>query len=149
MSHSNPHFLPANSDKHCPECGAPFQGGRAGCESLFDGFRFQALGNPRIGAVHRLALDTYCMQHVETYCRSSKSYVAHLTGLCCGIERHGDTAGYAAIQRSLNGNIALEKPPPLSQRGAITIVDVVAVQDVEEEIKSVHEWGNPVWGGYS
>jgi hypothetical protein len=136
-----------NEDK-CPACGAPGVGGRAGCQALFDQIGYQVATNLKIAAIHDLAFDTYCMQHVETYCVSAKSYAAHLTRLCCGIEYHGDRAVYAAIPRWLNGKVELEKPPILSTRGAMTIVDLMANADVDEQIKRINAWANVVWNAY-
>lgn len=88
------------------------------------------------------------MQHVERYGHSAKSYAAHLTGLCCGVEHGSDPKIYAAIQRWLNGKVALDKPPILSQRGSMTIVDVLADQDVEKTRTRVQEWADCVWDAY-
>jgi hypothetical protein len=136
------------SENHCPECGATVVGGQAGCQSLFEEIGFRATQHPAIAAVHWLAVDAYCMQHVERYCVSAKSYAAHLTGLCCGVEHGGDRQIYAAIQRWLNGKVALDKPSVLSQRGVMTIVDVVADQDVDKVRTRVKEWADCVWDAY-
>ncbi len=139
---------PIHEDR-CPECGASVAGGRAACEALFDEIRYQALNEPRIGAVRRLAFDTYCMQHVETYCVSAKSYAAHLTGLCCGIEFDGDPAIYTAIPRWLDGKVTLEKPPIKADRGALTIADVWALRGVEDRVNCIHAWANDIWAVYT
>jgi hypothetical protein len=39
--------------------------------------------------VHRMIVDTYCLQHPDRYCVSAKSLAAHLTGLCWLIEHGG------------------------------------------------------------
>jgi len=62
----------------CPEYGGKVKGGRGGCQALFDEITYAMGRDPRIGAIHRLSLDTYCMQHIESYCASAKSYAAHL-----------------------------------------------------------------------
>lgn len=138
----------AMNEDHCPECGAAVAGGLTGCQLLFEEIGFRAAQHPRIAAVHWLAVDAYCMQHVERYCRSAKSYAAHLTGLCCGVEHGADRKIYAAIQRWLNGKVVLEKPPTLNQRGSLTIVAVLADQDVEKTRTRVKEWADCVWGAY-
>lgn len=139
----------SNQAERCPQCGTSVAGGRAGCEALFDEIRFAATADRRIATVHRLAFDTYCMQHPESYCVSAKSYAAHLTGLCCGVEHNGDPAIYAAIPRWLNGSVALEKPEVLTRRGAITIANVLATPNVEARVKRIHEWADHVWGFYA
>jgi hypothetical protein len=132
----------------CPECGTEGVNGRAGCEALFDEIRYQALSDFRIAKVHRLAFDTYCMQHIETYCVSAKSYAAHLTGLCCGVEYKGDQVIYDVIHRWLNGNVPLQKPEVLPYRGKLCITDVLAAQEVEDRVRRIYEWADHVWSVY-
>jgi Family of unknown function (DUF5946) len=79
----------------CPECGALIDGGRADCQVLFDELSAQAYADLQYAASQTLAFDTYCMQHVDPYCRSAKSCAAHLTRLCCGLE-YGRTAPSSA-----------------------------------------------------
>ncbi|MBX3084592.1 MAG: hypothetical protein KF716_23340 [Anaerolineae bacterium] len=152
MPTSSQDHTDAKSDqttRNCPECGARIAGGRVGCEALFNEFRFQALSNPHVGAVHWLAFDTYCMQHIDTYCQSAKSYAAHLTRLCCGLEFGGNLDIYAAIPRWLDGTITLEKPAVLEKRGSMTFVDVWNTSSVEETIQRIHTWANHVWTAYA
>ena len=153
--------MPQNLDKrrvntergHCPECGGQVEGGRGGCQALFDEITYGMSTDPNIAVIHRLALDTYCMQHVESYCESAKSYAAHLMGLCCGIEHGDEPALYAPINRMLNANVKLAKPPVLSNRGSVTLSDVMvayhASGSTDELVKRVHEWARDVWGAYS
>jgi hypothetical protein len=100
-------------------------------------------------AVHDLAFDTYCMQHVETYCRSAKSFAAHLTRLCCGLEHSGSRTVYAAIQAWLSQNPILETPQPLLEVGRMTIADVSGASSGEERSKLVRAWANSVWMAYA
>jgi len=99
--------------------------------------------------VQNLAFDAYCLQHPETYCRSAKSYAAHLTRLCCGLEYDGDPAVYAAIQRWLNGAVPLEKPEVLARRGTLTVADVARARDGQEYIERVRAWAENVWAAYA
>lgn len=138
-----------NFESICPQCGATNVAGRTGCQYLFDELHYMAFGNFRIARVHRLAFDTYCMQHIESYCVSAKSYAAHLVGLCCGVERESDPAVYDVIHRWLNGKVDLVKPPVLSNRGDIRVTDVLAVEEVEERVKAIHGWAQNVWEAYS
>ena len=136
-------------ENYCPDCGAPVAGGREGCQALFDELSARAYGDLRYAAVQPLAFDTYCMQHVQRYCRSAKSYAAHLTRLCCGLEYGGDPEVYAAIQKWLNGPSALQKPPVLSHLGDMTVMGVRAAGDVDEYKQCVREWAMNVWGAYA
>ena len=72
---------------------------RTGCQALYDALAVPGAGALGLIARRDLAFDAYCMQHPETYCRSAKSYAAHLTRLCCGLEFGGDPRVYRAIQR--------------------------------------------------
>ncbi|HMA33097.1 MAG TPA: DUF5946 family protein [Chloroflexia bacterium] len=140
---------PAAADPRCPECGGAVRGGQAGCQALFEGLGAQAYSDLRLAAVHRLAVDTYCLQHIEPYCHSAKSYAAHLTGLCCGLEYGGQPTVYAAIQRWLNGPRRLEKPPVLWDRGPLTLVDVCAAGPGDAQPQRVREWASTVWAAYA
>jgi hypothetical protein len=100
----------------CPSCGGRL-GGRAGCQSVFDQVSAAAWTSPAKRAVHNLVVDTYAMQHPDEYCRSPKSYAAHLTGLCCALESASDPKMYWAIPRWLDGPASIEKPTVLSRRG--------------------------------
>ena len=67
----------------CPACGAVVAGGRAGCQAVFDELTARAYADLAYASTRNLAFDAYCLQHLETYCHSAKSYAAHLTRLCC------------------------------------------------------------------
>ena len=137
----------------CPECGAHVKGGRGGCQSLFDEITYAMSEDLRIAAIHRLALDTYCMQHVESYCESAKSYAAHLIGLCWGVSHLDNAAPVAPVLAILSWNTKLGKPPILSKRGSITLPDVITAYhkscDVDALVKDVRQWSNVVWEAYA
>lgn len=135
------------TEETCPECGAVVADGRAGCQALYDALAFEALENRYIAAVHNLAFDTYCMQHVETYCVSAKSYVAHLTRLCVGLEYSGLSEVYDALQRWYHGGLV--KPPVLSRRGDTHITDVQALTNAPAKIYAIRAWALDVWSAYS
>ncbi len=137
------------SEDRCPDCGASVIGGRAGCQALWDEIGAWDYSDPNYAATHDLAFDTYCMQHVERYCHSAKSYAAHLTRLCCGLEYAGDPKIYAAIQKWLNGTVTLEKPGAPSHRGQMTVADLRAARNVEEHTRLVHDWAQSVWEAYT
>ncbi len=133
----------------CPLCGAA-AGGRAGCRALFSELTARAWESPQRGAVHNLVVDSYCMQHPEEYGRSAKSYMAHLAGLCCGVEFAGEPQLYWGIARSLNGDARLEKPALIRRRGSITVRDVVAddARMTGEFAERVRTWSRDVWAAY-
>ena len=132
----------------CPSCGARL-GGRDGCQSAFDQLSAEAWTSPGRGAVHNLVVDTYAMQHAEEYGRSPKSYAAHLTALCCGVEHAGDQKLYWAISRWLDGPATFEKPPLLTRRGSLTIADVYVAAREDEYVDLVRRWAGDVWAAYA
>jgi hypothetical protein len=139
----------AIGDDHCPACGAPVAGGRDGCQVLMTEIQAGAYGKPGYASTYDLAFDAYCMQHPETYCVSAKSYAAHLTRLCCGVERGGGPAVYRAINRWLSGPAPIDKPPVLPQRGQMTVADVGAAHSAAEHNALAREWAASVWAAYA
>lgn len=129
-------------------CGAR-AGGRQGCQEIFNELSAQSWTNPLRGSVHNLLVDSYAMQHSEEYGRSVKSFVAHLTGLCCGIEATGDRDLYWAIPRWLDGHVDLARPADLPSRGSLTIADVRSPAREEEYPELVRRWANDVWQAYA
>ena len=132
----------------CPACGAIVAGGRDGCQAVFDELTARAYADLAYTRVRDLAFDTYCMQHLESYCRSAKSYAAHLTRLCCGLEYDGDPRIYEAIQHWLNGAAKVEKPQVLSRLGSMTVMDVRNAPNAEEHARLVRDWAANVWEAY-
>ncbi|HEV2298171.1 MAG TPA: DUF5946 family protein [Candidatus Acidoferrales bacterium] len=140
---------PKSEVEMCPDCGAPVAGGSAGCQALFNQIGVRSYENPGYAAAHELFVDAYCLQHPEPYCHSAKSYAAHLTRMCCGIERGGDRKIYRAIHIWLSGPAKIEKPEVLASRGELTIAHVQAARSVEEHQKSVREWAENIWKAYA
>ena len=135
------------SDAPCPACGARL-GGRAGCQAAFDRLSADSWTSPVRGAVHNLLVDAYAMQHPEEYGKSAKSYIAHLTALCCGVEHAGDSRKYWKIARWLDGATTIEKPALLSTRGGMTIADVADVETAAYPDR-VRAWARDVWSAYA
>ena len=124
-------------------------GGRAGCQALYDALAVPGSGGPGLSPRRDLAFDAYCMQHPGTYCRSAKSYAAHLTRLCCGLEYGGDPQVYRAIQRWLNGVVPLEKPEVLAKRGRTTVADLQVAATRQEMERLAQAWAEEVWKAYT
>lgn len=137
------------NEDQCPDCGATVSGGRAGCQALFEEASLRAYSDPLYAATYALALDAYCMQHPDEYCRSAKSYAAHLTRLCCGLEQNGDHKVYEAIQRWLNGAAPVEKPEVPSYRGQLTVANLTRASDVAEYKEIVRAWAESTWEAYA
>ncbi|HTP07527.1 MAG TPA: DUF5946 family protein [Anaerolineae bacterium] len=137
-----------SSAEKCPACGAVVTGGRDGCQAVFDQLTAHAYADLAYASVRDLAFDTYCMQHLETYCRSAKSYAAHLTRLCCGLEYAGNPRVYEAIQHWLNGTAKVEKPQVLGDLGSLTVMNVRDAPTAKEYIRVVRAWAANVWEAY-
>ena len=125
----------------CPDCGANVLNGREGCEALWHELFYT-------GVTGGSAFDAYCMQRLGKYCASAKSYAAHLTRLCCGMEYDANPHIYAAIQKWLNGNRQLEKPDIPPFLGALTIVNVRDAPTPAERDRMARAWVDSVWAAY-
>ena len=143
-------------DSKCTECGAEAPAEFTSCDELFMsiliplGLRWAE--SPDIATLHRLVVDTFGMQHPKRSCKSAKSYAAHFTGLCCGVEYNGAKSIYAALQRWLNGPveaIGITRPTEPDHRGALTIRYVYDAETEAEFTARVHEWAKNVWEAYS
>jgi hypothetical protein len=143
-------------DSTCTECGAKVPNEFASCDELFMsiltplGLRWDE--SPEIAMLHRLVVDTFGMQHPKRSCESAKSYTAHLTGLCCGVEYNGAQSIQAALQRWLNGPaeaIGITRPTEPDDRGALTIRHIYDAETEAEFTARVHEWAAEVWEAYS
>jgi hypothetical protein len=85
----------------CSGCRLEIALGDAGCQALFEELTAREFMGYRYGRFHRPAVDAYCLQHPDRYCKSGKSLMAHLGGLACAFVSNA----YAALQRSLNGKV--------------------------------------------
>lgn len=126
----------------CPDCGAQGVDGRDGCQAVWNEMVYAQGGMPVS------AFDAYCLQHLERYCLSAKSYAAHLTRLCCAMAYHSDPHLYNAIQTWLNGNRPLVKPPLLPFLGGMTIMDIYHAP-LAERNRVRDAWQATVWAAYA
>ena len=131
----------------CPSCGAPL-GGRDGCQTHFDQLSARAWESPARAAMHNMVVDAYAMQHPDDYCKSPKSYAAHLTGLCCALEHPGDDKLYWQIQRWLDGPADIVKPPVIETRGRKNIRTATDAADAAYP-SAVRQWASAVWAAYA
>ena len=133
----------------CSGCGLSTAGGTDGCQAIFDELGARAVGDYRYGHLRRVVTDAYCVQHPDRYCRSVKSLLAHLCGLCCALEYAASPRVYDALQRSLNAHVSIEKPLLPDFRGNATVSDVAAAHDVESYERRVQTWSRDVWKAYA
>ena len=132
---------------HCPDCGAPVNG-REACQALWDEISIRVYLDLSYGRTHDLGFDAFCMQHPR-YTRSAKSYAAHLTRLCCGLEFNASPAVYRAIRTWLNAKVEMQKPDAPESVGSVTVADVSAAQDAEEHHRRIQTWAENVWAAYA
>jgi hypothetical protein len=119
------------------------------CKQMFDEVLAKEFSDYRYGRVHRLTVDTYSLQHPDTYMRSAKSFAAHLTGMGCAMEYDNDPNLLRLLQQWLSGPKRLSKPEMLPSLGDLTIAHVMQSKDDGEHIQSVREWAEDVWNAYS
>jgi hypothetical protein len=115
---------------------------------VFDELVAKAWESPDRASVHNLLVDAYAMQHTEEYGRSAKAFVAHLVGLCCGVEASAERELYWAIPRWLDGPTRVTRPADVEGRGTATIDDVRAPANEADYPELVRQWARDVWAAY-
>jgi hypothetical protein len=98
--------------------------------------------------VHRLRVDTYCLQHPNIYLVSSKSFFSHLLGLCIALDYNNDPNLFKAIEKWEYGKNQIHKPPMLESFGNLTISHIMNANDGLVYDQLVKEWAKSVWGAY-
>lgn len=134
----------------CGGCGLVVAGGTAGCQSIMDGLTARGFSDLSYGRVHRLFVDTYCLQHPDGYCLSFKSFAAHLMGVCWSLEHGGSPRVVSeALRKWVERHSHLEKPAVPGGRGALTIEDVARAPDPAAHVRAVDDWARSTWSAYS
>lgn len=145
----------------CPSCGAavPAMEGPThrymlsapGCWHVYGEVLAREYQDPTWGAVHRLSVDSYAVQHPGAPTpRAVRSVCVHLLSLCLVLERGValDTAtralGAAALLRDRYA--WLEPPPGL---GTITVADVRAAATAAEHAALVRAWAESAWAAWA
>jgi hypothetical protein len=140
-----------NETSDCPYCGARISGGYTACRTLMDEFTVRLLESQDAAlnyAVHRAAVDCYCLQHPEVYCVSVKSYAAHLTGLCAFIEYPGREDIHPAVQRWLNGGKSISRPPVPLRRGSLNVTHLQCQVAASDLVRQLQAWASDIWAAY-
>ena len=132
----------------CHGCGLRAKGEEPDCASLRDALLARDFEQPMLyWKVHRLAVDTYCVQH-PSYVESAKSLAAHLCGLCVAFEHGNDPAKMKRLQHWLSTNPRLSKPDLPAKRGTMTIADVSGIEDPGIYARAVEAWARSAWDAY-
>lgn len=138
------------SNERCDGCGFVVERGAAGCHEIFEELLARDFSNPQYFRVHRMMVDTYCLQHPERYCRSAKSLAAHLAGLCSTLESDANTAvGADSLREWLDGASPVERPDLPSSYGELTIAHIRESGSPEEHAARVEEWSQSTWKAYA
>lgn len=129
----------------CEGCGLELEGGTLGCQVLFE--QACAANHERPGPYrnHRVFVDAYALQHPQRYCESGKSLFAHLGGLLAEFECDGDAAVLEAQRSSLSGRVRLPRPDPPTERGKLTIRDILAAAEGPPRQKAVLAYAKEQW----
>ena len=137
-------------DDVCEDCGAVVSEGKAGCQRMFEEVLVKDYSDYWYAKTHRLMVDTYSLQHPDSYMRSGKSFAAHLTGMCAALEYEDSLAVNQAVQKWLNGARRIDKPAQLPEhRGDLTIMYIHNAANAEEQTERVREWAHSVWSAWS
>ena len=140
----------SNAVEACAGCGLVGVGGTGGCQSIMDELAARGFSDIRYGRVHRLFVDTYCLQHPDSYCVSLKSFAAHLAGVCWSLECGGSPGTVSeALRKWVERHPHLEKPAVPAARGTLTIADVARAPDPAAHVRAVDEWARSTWSAYS
>jgi hypothetical protein len=121
---------------------------REKCQSIHHAIIMKEIETIRIYSLHRVRVDAYCLQHPDIHLVSTKSFAAHLLGLCIATEYDSNPACYRAIQKWGYGNGELEKPPMLTAFGDLTIAHLLDAHDIDEFAVRVQEYAASVWKAY-
>jgi hypothetical protein len=133
----------------CSGCGLAIAGGTAACRALFDELIARDFSHVLYGRHHRLMVDAYAVQHPDEFCRSARSLVAHLGGLCCALEFSSQPRVLEALRRWIERDEVTEKPPLPTARGAVTIADARAAGDPMAYGEVVQRWARSAWDAYA
>ena len=133
----------------CGACGAEPVRAFESCQAMWEELLARSFSQLAYARFHRLLVGLYSLQHPDTYCRSAKSYAAHITGLCVAQEHAGDDGINAAVQHWLGGRRDdLIKPDVPRDRGDLDLTHVLGVEDRNEIAERVQEWADDVWAAY-
>lgn len=135
----------------CQFCGAKVSRGIEECMDLFNEICGREFSDAEYGKVHLMTVDCHALQHSEVHGKRNNHY--HLLRLCMMLGKGGDM-DLATKYRMLNPIVdALDEPPPLPpppvlERGEVTVKEIYAAKTPEEHCKKVLAWGEAVWNAW-
>ena len=138
----------------CSGCGYP-GGDRQACQDAFTdvSLRVRALAWTGSMSTWRLMHDVYSIQHEEDFCGRWRGLIAHLGGVCIGLEYDGTERIYRALQKFIERDHLKDEPYPPApgipdDRGAITVASLKDLQEPVLLVDGVDRWARSVWMAY-
>ena len=145
----------------CPGCGAAFEErdgpthrymeSSPGCWAAYGEILAREYSDPAYGALHRVTVDAYAVQHPGTPSpQSIQSGALHLMSLCLVLEKEaGPDQATAFLESAAKDKGRYEWLTPPESRGGITVKDVLRASSAAEHVKLVREWGESAWASWS
>jgi hypothetical protein len=145
----------------CPGCGLelpvsdgpthPYIGASPACWALYGELLARDYSAGEYPPHHRLAVDTYAVQHPgRPGRRAIQSVGAHLMRLCLVLERGVFSDRVDSAMRAIMANPPeyrwLDPPEP---NGTITVRDVLQAPDVPALAAEVETWARDLWSAWS
>jgi len=122
-----------------------------GCWHLYGQVLAREYSDPAYGAVHRLTVDSYAVQHPSHPSpQTTQSVCVHLISLCLVVER-GLALDYAT--RVMGEAIRTKErffwlAPPASL-GAVTVLDVAEAATPRQHEERVRAWAEAAWAAWA
>ncbi len=132
----------------CPDCGGAVPGGVAGCRKRFEELQVR---NQRLGDLNllRMCVDAYCLQHPEPYMHSTKSETAHLVSMCWLLEYSASPTVWKKLQSRLGDRQHEARLPVPTEKGGITLADVLPVAEQAAYRAAVRDWAHSAWQAWA
>jgi Family of unknown function (DUF5946) len=122
-----------------------------GCWRLYGEILAREYADPAFGALHRLTVDAYSVQHPgRPSPQTIQSVCVHLMGLCLVLEQ-GIAPGHAtrALGAALEPKSRFVWLTPPHSLGGLTVVDVAAAVTPEEHLRMVRTWAEGAWAAWA
>ncbi len=146
----------------CVGCGAVFEEGDGpthrylesspGCWASYGEVLAREYSDfPAYGALHRLTVDTYAVQHPgRPSPQCIQSVALHLMSLCLVLERDIEprrATEFLQTAAQHKGRFTWLTPP--ESLGSITVKDVHRAESAAEHVKLVRAWAESAWSSWS
>jgi Family of unknown function (DUF5946) len=144
----------------CPGCGLrleaddgpahPYIGASPACWVLYGSALARAYSDPVCRSVLQLAVDAYACQHPGVPGRrSAQSVAVHLMTLCLVLEEGADPSEGPKLHRRMVKRPAYAWLEPPSERGQITVADVLDAKSAAAYVDTVWAWARETWPAWA